>query len=87
MDVGRCNGAFQSYYFERATGTCESFRYSGCGGNANRFQTKEQCEETCINRAFSGKSASLPSSSPDQPFKHQLPVTKDESNCFIICNL
>ncbi|MCP9259675.1 Papilin [Dirofilaria immitis] len=76
MDVGRCNGAFQSYYFERATGTCEPFRYSGCGGNANRFSTKEQCEELCINRASGVKSTGiLPPSVPESTFKHLVPIS------------
>ncbi|KAK6107830.1 Kunitz/Bovine pancreatic trypsin inhibitor domain family protein [Brugia pahangi] len=75
MDVGRCNGAFQSYYFERATGTCEPFRYSGCGGNANRFQTKEQCEELCVQRASGVKSGTLPSSIPDQAFNQLIPIS------------
>ncbi|VBB35354.1 unnamed protein product, partial [Acanthocheilonema viteae] len=72
MDIGRCNGAFQSYYFERATGTCEPFRYSGCGGNANRFQTKEQCEELCVHRSSGAKSETLP---PDSAFRHLIPIS------------
>ncbi|VDK69995.1 unnamed protein product [Onchocerca ochengi] len=79
MDVGRCNGAFQSYYFERATGTCEPFRYSGCGGNANRFQTKEQCEELCVNRVSGVKTTgTLPPSIPESTFKHLLPISDDK---------
>ncbi len=39
MDVGRCEGQFDMYYYEVATGTCENFKYSGCGGNGNRFQS------------------------------------------------
>lgn len=48
MDIGRCEGKFESFYFERATGTCERFEYSGCGGTANRFHTREHCEEVCL---------------------------------------
>ncbi|VDO24990.1 unnamed protein product [Onchocerca flexuosa] len=80
MDVGRCNGAFQSYYFERATGTCEPFRYSGCGGNANRFQTKEQCEELCVNRASGVKTTgTLPPTIPESTFRHLLPISDDKT--------
>uniref|UniRef100_A0A915Q5B9 Papilin n=1 Tax=Setaria digitata TaxID=48799 RepID=A0A915Q5B9_9BILA len=78
MDVGRCNGAFQSYYFERATGTCESFRYSGCGGNSNRFHTKEQCEELCVHRASGVKSGTLPPSIPEARLKHLVPIPDDQ---------
>ena len=48
MDVGRCKGRFSSYYYEPATGSCQQFDYTGCGGNANRFHTKEQCENLCL---------------------------------------
>lgn len=80
MDIGRCNGAFQSYYFERATGTCEPFRYSGCGGNANRFQTKEQCEELCVHRVSGVKSETYSPSIPDQAFKHLVPISDGKNN-------
>lgn len=48
MDVGTCRGSFESYYFEKTTGQCQPFRYSGCGGTGNRFHTKEECEELCL---------------------------------------
>lgn len=27
--------------------TCTAFSYSGCGGNGNRFETRDQCERQC----------------------------------------
>ncbi|XP_035222092.1 papilin-like [Stegodyphus dumicola] len=44
---GKCKGFFKRYYFEYETFKCESFFYGGCGGNANNFETKEQCMKTC----------------------------------------
>jgi len=26
---------------------CDSFVYGGCGGNANRFNSKQACESAC----------------------------------------
>ncbi|ESO90115.1 hypothetical protein LOTGIDRAFT_60578, partial [Lottia gigantea] len=48
MDRGRC-GPFgiRRYYFDLERQACRRFRYSGCGGNANRFMTKKACEEIC----------------------------------------
>ncbi|CAD6186601.1 unnamed protein product [Caenorhabditis auriculariae] len=51
VDKGRCKGAFDSWYYEVATGTCVSFKYTGCGGNANRFPTRDQCEDLCVHSA------------------------------------
>uniref|UniRef100_A0A1I7XIJ1 ADAM_spacer1 domain-containing protein n=1 Tax=Heterorhabditis bacteriophora TaxID=37862 RepID=A0A1I7XIJ1_HETBA len=49
--VGKCKGAFDSWYYEVATGSCVAFKYSGCSGNANRFATKEDCEDLCVRRS------------------------------------
>lgn len=37
------------YYFDTATGSCRSFEFSRCGGNANNFDTLEQCEGFCLD--------------------------------------
>ncbi|KAH6931070.1 hypothetical protein HPB50_022047 [Hyalomma asiaticum] len=44
---GLCYAAFTLYYFDAAAGTCEEFLYGGCGGNANRFGSLEECLATC----------------------------------------
>ncbi|XP_075168461.1 uncharacterized protein LOC142240639 [Haematobia irritans] len=35
------------WWYDTSSGSCKSFKYRGCGGNANRFCTKEACEERC----------------------------------------
>lgn len=35
------------WYFKSSTRKCVSFAYGGCEGNANRFQSVEDCEKTC----------------------------------------
>ncbi|KAK6026394.1 Kunitz/Bovine pancreatic trypsin inhibitor domain protein, partial [Ostertagia ostertagi] len=50
LDVGKCQGSFDSWYYEMATGSCVEFKYSGCSGNANRFATREECESTCVRQ-------------------------------------
>ena len=47
LDVGSCNGAITAYYYDTLTKNCQAFIYSGCEGNANRFQTEEQCQRLC----------------------------------------
>ncbi len=44
---GSCFASFIKYSFNKATNKCEKFTYGGCGGNANRFDTRSECEKAC----------------------------------------
>lgn len=44
---GPCRGLFRHYAYDPATGTCQPFIYSGCGGNPNNFRTVEECQQVC----------------------------------------
>ncbi|XP_072735220.1 uncharacterized protein [Ciconia boyciana] len=44
---GPCRGRFRHYAYNPATGTCQPFIYSGCGGNPNNFGTVEECQQAC----------------------------------------
>ena len=44
-ETGPCKGSFMKWYFDGME--CSQFIYGGCSGNANRFDTLEQCLETC----------------------------------------
>ncbi|RLU15132.1 hypothetical protein DMN91_013019 [Ooceraea biroi] len=46
-DYGDCDGSITAYYYDVEHQMCQAFIYGGCGGNANRFQTEEQCERLC----------------------------------------
>ncbi|RWS04353.1 tissue factor pathway inhibitor 2-like isoform X1 [Dinothrombium tinctorium] len=46
-ETGDCRAYMPKYYFNSLTGICETFIYSGCGGNDNRFDTKLDCEVAC----------------------------------------
>jgi len=47
MDPGFCRAAMTQFYFNKESGQCEKFTYGTCGGNANRFATRESCQKTC----------------------------------------
>ena len=49
-DPGFCNAAFEHWYFDPVTGTCESFIYGGCDGVVP-FQTRADCEASCLSCA------------------------------------
>ena len=44
---GFCLGYFPSWFYNSTSGQCEDFVYGGCGGNTNRFHTKNRCLATC----------------------------------------
>ena len=48
--AGNCDDYGAVWYFERNSKTCRRFLYGGCGGNGNRFNTRDECVSTCINR-------------------------------------
>lgn len=55
-DIGayvRCSEHIPSWYFNSESGDCEEFIYGGCGGNANRFETKKICENRCLSDSLS----------------------------------
>lgn len=41
-----CRAYFRSWSFE--AGECKEWVYGGCGGNGNRFYTKEACDKACL---------------------------------------
>lgn len=47
-DEGPCKAMKDRFYFNIDSRRCESFEYGGCQGNANNFESLEQCEEMCI---------------------------------------
>jgi hypothetical protein len=43
------------YSFDRQSGGCITFSYSGCQGNQNNFVSKSSCEDTCIGHRYPSK--------------------------------
>lgn len=46
-DWGPCNQLHYVWFFNLTIGACQQFLYGGCGGNPNRFDTFEYCQQTC----------------------------------------
>ncbi|XP_067686804.1 uncharacterized protein [Haliotis asinina] len=46
-DSGPCKGSYRRYYFDNSHNRCVEFFYGGCGGNANNFLRKSECEKIC----------------------------------------
>ncbi|VDP21318.1 unnamed protein product [Soboliphyme baturini] len=47
QDAGTCKEYNVKYYYNRRNMKCELFVYTGCGGNDNKFETQQECCETC----------------------------------------
>lgn len=48
-DEGTCNGNHLRFYYDSRTDRCIPFRYTGCGGNRNKFKTFKRCMRRCSN--------------------------------------
>lgn len=46
-DSGPCKAMKIRYYFNIQTGKCEKFVYGGCQGNANNFESMDDCRTKC----------------------------------------
>jgi hypothetical protein len=46
-DTGPCRAAVTRFYFNTNSAKCEMFLYGGCSGNANNFETPQDCMEKC----------------------------------------
>ena len=55
MDIGKCNGYYQSWYYDKSDGYCKQFVYGGCEGNLNRFETELSCRQRCNAKPPVGK--------------------------------
>uniref|UniRef100_A0A0N4Z460 Kunitz/Bovine pancreatic trypsin inhibitor domain protein n=1 Tax=Parastrongyloides trichosuri TaxID=131310 RepID=A0A0N4Z460_PARTI len=51
VDPGPCKNFIERWYFNIKTGTCEPFKFGGCGGSRNHFFTRHECEVHCARFA------------------------------------
>ncbi|XP_072168856.1 papilin-like [Diadema setosum] len=47
-DPGICRAWVVKYFFDTNYGQCIQFWYGGCGGNANLFDTLDDCKNECV---------------------------------------
>ncbi|KAM4836238.1 tissue factor pathway inhibitor isoform 2-T2 [Thomomys bottae] len=49
-DPGICRGYITRYFYNNQSEQCERFKYGGCLGNRNNFETLEECKSTCEDK-------------------------------------
>ncbi|HEY3256986.1 MAG TPA: BPTI/Kunitz domain-containing protein [Polyangiaceae bacterium] len=47
QDSGECDAYVPAFWHNPKTGLCEPFVYGGCGGNANRYPSRDACIQAC----------------------------------------
>ncbi|KAJ8338685.1 hypothetical protein SKAU_G00354710 [Synaphobranchus kaupii] len=46
-EPGPCMARLVKFFYSAEEKTCRTFLYGGCGGNGNRFESREDCLQTC----------------------------------------
>ncbi len=47
MEVGNCSQRISKWFYDKEAKYCREFTFSGCNGNSNKFETREQCTNVC----------------------------------------
>ncbi|XP_067675152.1 uncharacterized protein [Haliotis asinina] len=50
-DPGSCNQSIPRYFYNRFSQGCDTFNYTGCGGNINNYPTMDECNDTSMHGA------------------------------------
>ena len=45
--IGNCRSKITRWFYNSASKECEQFVWSGCEGNDNNFDSKDDCEQNC----------------------------------------
>lgn len=53
--IGICQYNLTRFYYDAKTSMCKEFLYTGCLGNANNFETIQECERKCQTPILFGK--------------------------------
>nr|XP_033800153.1 collagen alpha-1(XXVIII) chain-like [Geotrypetes seraphini] len=53
LDQGPCRTYIIKWYYDKQANACAQFWYGGCHGNANRFDSEDECKKTCVS-SFTG---------------------------------
>ena len=55
QDMGTCYNYQIKWFYDVSISRCRRFYYGSCGGNGNRFETREECVQMCVERKVKPK--------------------------------
>ena len=70
-DMGPCRASKPRFHFDAASGECQPFNFGGCRGNANNFETIEQCRNECAAAAATATNPENPPKVPERAVKKE----------------
>ncbi len=47
VNKGNCSQRVNKWFYDKQERYCREFEFTGCNGNENKFETREQCIEIC----------------------------------------
>ncbi|KAM4661796.1 protein AMBP [Discoglossus pictus] len=50
-ETGPCLGMYTRYFYNTSSMACETFKFGGCLGNGNNFDSEKKCLQTCRTEA------------------------------------
>ncbi|XP_031167094.2 kunitz-type protease inhibitor 2 isoform X2 [Sander lucioperca] len=80
-DGGHCRAAFQHWYYNSKTGSCQTFMYGGCRGNRNNYFTEEDCINSCTVQVLPSKKDADDDDEVSAEYKDGCMVTSDPGPC------
>ncbi|VDD76790.1 unnamed protein product [Mesocestoides corti] len=80
---GPCKASIERFFYDTTSATCQKFIYGGCSGNANNFETLNQCLDACSPSAGQSvsKDDSIPESGDDVVDTTVCQLPLEQGNC------
>ncbi|XP_013147767.1 PREDICTED: papilin isoform X2 [Papilio polytes] len=78
MRAGPCDQSLMRWFYDPSTDSCSQFTYGGCEGNANRFESLEECESRCKNTRPEPETSTTTTTSTTTPATTTNAVTMEE---------
>uniref|UniRef100_A0A8C0B613 BPTI/Kunitz inhibitor domain-containing protein n=1 Tax=Buteo japonicus TaxID=224669 RepID=A0A8C0B613_9AVES len=83
--VGHCRASMPRWWFNITGGSCQSFVFGGCKGNANNFLTERECQESCVLGGSKG-SPKKPEHCAEQTEANSTYNGKTSLRCLVLLN-